>query len=409
MDMTRTNKRKDKGRAWKKDIYDDDADEILVGPLLTIDHFESMVEKELEEENVDLVLDSLCMDLMGVYTDCGLFKKNPLIRQCVKTRNKPASYFGELEDHDKDESVSSFYSASSIEEDGDFQTRDEYNWATTQRKHMKATQEPLRLTLPLCDYIRGLPERDVTLYIRLDEQVPQNSCTAYEVDWSRLHDKSPGDLDVTANDCFQIFRWCSRQEQKYTRTECIAGTFASACIHPYTLIATYSGTSITTRRQRAQTVNDDGEGRHRPTKEAPFRPNRLLLDRREDVCTAELRYYLTRMGVSEVHEVQTWLRDLHDAADLDFFPDDPTTTNPDNRTESDSKRIKHLNNSHEYMPSFLAGNIVDERQVKRFDQAWDKKDVLSAFLDTSIPSACMNDTCYELASDEAIESQGSRY
>jgi hypothetical protein len=391
-------RRKDKAQKWNSDIYDDDdITEIKVGPLVTTGHFESMVDLEIEEDNVDLIIDSVCADLWGFYSDCAMLKESPLVRRIIRSAtSQHKAYFQALDctedDNDSVASSASSSSSSNIERADQYDTATDHCWANTQRKNMKATQEPLRLAPDLCDFIRGLPERDVTLYIRLDEQVPKDSCTAYEVDWNLFHNARHQDK----SSCFRIFRWCSRKEKTFSRTECIAGTFASACMHPYTLIVGESGTTITTKSQRAFSVDDESDNVKDigpPTKEAPFRPIRLLLDRPEDVCTAELRYYFTRMGVSEVHEVQSWLRELHDTADLDFFPDDPTTNNE--LLEDPYTDILH-SDTNEDMPSFLAGNIVDEVQVKTLGEIWDSKYTMSTFWNTNMPFICMDEPCSEL-------------
>lgn len=400
--VSKSRSRKDKSRPRNEDIYDDDDTDIRVGPLVTTDHFESMVDLEIEEDKVDLVIDSVCADLVGFYADFSICKTSPWIRQCVKSAlSRRKTYFLGLdcseEDHDSTASSGSS-SCSSKVEGTDHEDMEDQSWAYTQRKNMKATQEPLRLSPDLCDFIRGLPERDVTLYIRLDEQVPKDSCTAYEVDWNRFHTNAN---DQENTNYFRIFRWCSREEKTFSRTECIMGTFASACMNPYTLIVTESGTTITTKCQRTFSGNDDcgnGDEFVIPTKDAPFRPNRLLLDRPEDVCTAELRYYFTRMGVSEVSEVQSWLRELHDATDLDFFPDDPTTNNE--LLEDPYTDIIH-SNSNEDMPSFLAGNVVEGRHVKTLGNIWGSNYIMNAFWNTTMPFICVDEPCSELEADEA--------
>lgn len=173
----------------------------------------------------------------------------------------------------------------------------------------------MTLTTKLCKQIRHLPERKITLYIRLDEEVPRNSCTAYEVDWN-------GFVAGKTTNLFTIFRICTCPDD-VSRPKCIAGTFASACLYPYTVVLPGETKPTFTKvaKDLVKCQNDilaDDQGRH--SVRAPFRPVRLLLDRPEDVCTQELQYYLTRMGLTECLEVSEKLRELHDAEDLDFFP-----------------------------------------------------------------------------------------
>jgi hypothetical protein len=400
MSLSRENRirsRKNNARTCIKDIYDDDIN-LRLGPLITTSHYESLVDLEIEEDNVDLVIDAVCSDLLMCYTDFSLLKRSHLVRKCIKSatsRRKP--YFAGLdcteEDIDSVASSGGSSCSSNVEVLDHYDTTADQCWVNTQRNIMKATQEPLRMTLELCDFIRGFPERDVTLYIRLDEQVPKDSCTAYEVDWNRFHHNDKNDNNADDNettDFFRIFRWCSREEKTFSRAECILGTFASACMHPYTLIVTESGTTITTKNQQKfssddVSYNDTDFGK--PAKEDPFRPNRVLLDHPEDVCTAELRYYFNRMGVAEVQEVQSWLREIHDTADLDFFPDDPTMNNE--LLEDPYTDIRHRYND-EDMPFFLAGNVVGETQGKDSDYS------MNAFLTTTMPFICVDEPCSEL-------------
>jgi hypothetical protein len=148
---------------------------------------------------------------------------------------------------------------------------------------------PMSIDSSVVSKIQALPEKDVVLYIRLDEDVPRDSCTAYQVDMERYKQGKTTRI-------FRYFRLCSRDPSE-NRQEAIVGTFASACLHPYMIIPGMSPTI------------------------APFRPTKLLLDRREDAQDPKIFFYLNSMGLKEVDEVDPALRELHEASDLDFFLD----------------------------------------------------------------------------------------
>lgn len=264
------------------------------GPLMTLEHFNDLVDKEIEDEHIDTAIDALWLDLLGIYLDCTFLKQNMSIREWFSP-NQPHPWFEEAGEHVAE---TSYY-----EKQKPPRLTDEQECWREMRRSMRDSQAPLPLSVDLARRIKMLPERDVTLYIRLDEQVPRNSCTAYEVDWKGFTRQKK------TENLFTIFRLCSRPKNA-TRAECLVGTLASACLHPYTVVP-----------PNILSFDDqDGEPSPRTATVAPFRPKRVLLDRPEDVCTAELQWYLTRMGMAECHEVHPKLRLLHDAEELDFFP-----------------------------------------------------------------------------------------
>ncbi|CAB9503356.1 expressed unknown protein [Seminavis robusta] len=367
-----------------------------VGPLITTDHFTSLIDKDIEEENVDLAIDTAVVDMLGVYMDCGLFKRSPIVREYIKKgqRNGTSWFFQDVEGaaNNKEDESRNDDDPKACHQDG--VEPDEY-WENLKR-NTKLSQAPLAMTTTLCDRIQSLPERNVTIYIRLDEQVPKNSCTAYEVDWDRfleLKERGEKGLDTDEDDTtppenlFRCFRLCSRQEGLFSRSECIVGTFASACLHPYTLISSSpqsSGMTITTKSER-QLLDSV------PTREPPFRPVRLLLDRPEDVCTAELQFYLTRMGLSEVVEAHPLLQELHDATELDFFLDDPDDDAAASRDDWTEQREGGGSIPHrEVMPSFLANNTIDEEGNERLGEVLSDGYTWNSLLNTSVPFICLD-------------------
>ena len=147
---------------------------------------------------------------------------------------------------------------------------------------------PLNLTPDTLQQINQLPEKEITIYIRLDEEMPSNCCTAYEVNLKRYYNGKSTKL-------FKYFRICSRHANELTRQECIAGTFAAACLRPYTILT------------------------GQPLRHEPFRPKTLLLDLQEDAEDLTLRMLLNQMGLTDCQKAETRLQVLHDLTDLDCF------------------------------------------------------------------------------------------
>ena len=104
-------------------------------------------------------------------------------------------------------------------------------WMLSQLDIMDAKmkcKEPLKLTPELTSQIQRLPEKDVTLYIKLDEEIPANSCTVYQVDMQRFHqDRHRPDGVKRCDKLFRYFKICSKKNV-LDRNDAIAGTLASA-------------------------------------------------------------------------------------------------------------------------------------------------------------------------------------
>jgi hypothetical protein len=277
-------------------------------PVMTLDHFSALLDREIEDDAFDSALHSLWLDILGIYADCSTLKDNIVVRNCFPPADEHPTWF--------DETADPYINVQRSGGEKHQESDEQKCWNEIQQA-MKAFHAPLTLTTKLCDEIRELPQRNVTLYIRLDEEVPRNSCTAYEVDWD-------GFLQGKKDNLFTIFRLCNVPVD-LSRSRCIAGTFASACLHPYTVVLPGQTQPMFTNGAQSvasgeREIMDGIDGDDPPNVRTPFRPIRLLLDRPEDVCTNELQYYLTRMGLTQCQEVSPKLQLLHDAEELDFFP-----------------------------------------------------------------------------------------
>ena len=315
--------------------------------FLSPEYFEAL----LDETMLDDAIDAAVVDLTGCSCDCGRLKESSLVRNSLRANNLCFAEPVSATTRDEDDIVS--YKLSGRE----LQDREDELRDTLDMIHMRSdvlghpeeesrypsflstapSKEPtlFALTRRIAQKICRLPSKDVTLYIKWNEDMPKNSCTAYEVNKTRW------ELGETTK-LFRYFRICplppdmiataADSENKTTahsQATMICDTVASACLFPYTM-AQADGSSAFLM------PNPHMNEAQQRLQQQPFRPTRILLDYPQDVNfdesrvrgdggsidMAKLELFLQfRLGIPKCQFVAPELRQLHEDSDLDFFHD----------------------------------------------------------------------------------------
>ena len=273
--------------------------------LMTLNYYEAMMEAEMAENAIDAAIDSAVIDLTGFSCDCSMLKDHPLVRHYLRAKE---AWFPE-------NATAKMPRASRL---SNVEVREREKWMrfnldlmNVQNNMIMTAQEtpPFTLTRRVAQKIRRLPKKDVTLYIKLDEEIPKNSCTAYQVDMAKFEKGERTKL-------FRYFRICSLPTDDPSRRmkmDAIMRTVASACLHPYT---TAQGGAL---------LPNPNEKQQQQQQQA-FRPTRILLDEEHDVNIEQLQRMLqSTLGIPECQLVDPLLRELHEDSDLDFFHDEDDT------------------------------------------------------------------------------------
>ena len=320
--------------------------------FLSPEYFEAL----LDETILDDAIDTAVADLTGCSCDCGKLKESSLVRSSLRANN---CYFAEpvsVVTRDEDGIVSNKRLSES-----ELQDREDELRSKLDMMHMRADvlghpeeesqylsflstvlpQEStsFALTRRVAQKIRRLPSKDVTLYIKWGEDLPNNSCTAYEVNMSRW------ELGETTK-LFRYFRICplphnmiataadsNSKTDIHNKTTMICDTVASACLFPYTMAQADGSCAFLMPNPH---MNDTQQ----KLQQQPFRPTRILLDYPQDTSCDESRgdggsivdnmeklklFLQFRLGIPKCQFVAPELRQLHEDSDLDFFHDDGDT------------------------------------------------------------------------------------
>lgn len=331
--------------------------------LATRHQYKSMVEAEIEESAIDVAIDSAILDLTGLYMDCSLLKTNPFVRKWIRDdEEKLRQVFPSLEQmkqrqenkdwkpathgHYWNQVASATTTAlakmtgSKEHELSSAMALERETWMLSQLDIMDAKmkcKEPLKLTPELTSQIQRLPEKDVTLYIKLDEEIPANSCTVYQVDMQRFHqDRHRPDGVKRCDKVFRYFKICSKKNV-LDRNDAIAGTLASACLYPYSMVPP------TVDFGMDADDSDDLEfvsctQKTEADDRSPFRPKLVYLDELSDIASPQLQVHLANMGIYNCKVVIPLLRKIHEASELDFFyPDDGFLSGLGTNSDDDAK------------------------------------------------------------------------
>jgi len=282
---------------------------------LALQRYEYLLEQQLVEEAADAAIDAVVQDFIRCKCNCAILEENSKLRQALRTKKtwfpEPTSSLTKIQSGDYIAKLPKEYRLSkkkTIARESSLRLQMEILDALSQMSEIRAPV--LALTKRQIFAMQKLPQRDVTLYIKLNEEIPKNACTAYEVDMKRFERGETTKL-------FRYFRICPLPKDNqstvadgafsnHKRMEQIICTIASGCLYPYTMA---NGGSLldTTTCQRTQ----------------GFRPTNILMDEERDIPQGKLKLFLQEtLGIWNCQLVDPKLRALHEDSDSDFFHHD---------------------------------------------------------------------------------------